>query len=192
MLIFLADCPKGVLPEAAQRKLEVLLSRCWDDLAGSSAERMEGYKLHEAKRHTEQMVWDPPFLRFQIDRHGGTVLGSSRGGIHSWEVNLDAQTAAIVGRGARQLRPRAAPLDVQALAATIAARVTAGQADSRIVRRGNTVRILTSQIASGDNEQTTDGRRRRFRRALEQLLQAQGWRRKNAGSHLVFERSSAK
>ena len=56
------------------RKLERLLSEVWDDLGGSDC-GMAGHKLIGRMEHVE---WNPPVLTFTIERHGGTVLGSTR------------------------------------------------------------------------------------------------------------------
>jgi hypothetical protein len=185
----LAGTPPGPLPEATQRKLEVSLSTCWDLLDGSSAGGMEASKLHG---RTEHMAWAPPILRFQIERHGAAVLGSSRAELQGWEIDLQRRTATLVDSGGRQIRPTAAPMDVGAIAAEIASIVNDGRDDARIVRQDNTVRILMGDIIPSTNSQTTAGRRRRFSLELERLVLPQGWRRKRAGSHLVFERDSPK
>jgi len=83
-------------------------------------------------------------------------------------------------------------MDVDPIAAEIAGIVNEGRDDVRIVRRDNTVRILTGDIIPFTNSQTTAGRRRRFSLELERLVLPQGWQRKRAGSHLVFERDSPK
>jgi hypothetical protein len=190
ILASLAGTPPGPLPEATQRELETSLSSCWGLLDGSSAGGMEGRKLRNNR--TEHMAWAPPILRFQIERHLAVVHGSSRAELQRWEVDLQSRTATLVSSGRRQIRPTAAPMDVGAIAAEIASIVNEGRDDVRIVRQDNTVRILTGDIIPSTNSQTTAGRRRRFSLELERLVLPQGWRRKPAGSRLVFERDSPK
>jgi hypothetical protein len=62
-------------PVADTSLLEGLLANCWDDLSQSSAAGMEAYELHHRMEHVR---WQPPILFFVIERHGGTVLGSTR------------------------------------------------------------------------------------------------------------------
>jgi hypothetical protein len=51
----------------------------------------------------EDVAWTPPFLTFTLERHGGTVNGSSRAELHHWEVNIETGVATIVKVGRRQL-----------------------------------------------------------------------------------------
>ena len=189
ILASLAGTPPGPLPETTQRELETSLSSCWGLLDGSSAGGMEGYKL---RGRTEEMAWNPSMLRFQIERHGAVVNGSARAELQGWEIDLQRRTATLVSSGRRQNRPTAARVDLSAIAAEIASIVNQGRDDARIVRRDMTVRILTGDIIPSTNSQTTAGRRRRFSLGLERLVRPQGWRRKRAGSLLVFERDSPK
>jgi hypothetical protein len=52
-----------------------LLAKCWDELPGSEDAGMRGYKL---LGRMEDVRWDPPTIRFAIERHGATTLGSTR------------------------------------------------------------------------------------------------------------------
>jgi hypothetical protein len=54
--------------------LERLLAEVWDDLGGDNG-GMAGIKLI---RRMEQVEWHRPILIFLIERHGGTVLSSTR------------------------------------------------------------------------------------------------------------------
>ena len=75
------------------------------------------------------------------------------------------------------------------LAAEVGEIVLEGREDPRVRRRGGGyVRIVLSEIIPKTVQQTTTGRRRRFAAELERLLAPAGWKRKDAGSHLVFER----
>lgn len=86
-----------------------LLADCWPDLQGTDRTAMQGFKLKRA----EQLSWNPPFLSFTIERHGGTVLGSTRAELHNWSVNLDFEKADHTKAGRRQLIPAAPKLDVK-------------------------------------------------------------------------------
>jgi hypothetical protein len=62
--------------------LEPLLAACWGEFSGDYG-GMEGYKL---LGRIEDVTWGPPTLTFTIERHGGTVMGSSRAELQHWEV----------------------------------------------------------------------------------------------------------
>lgn len=61
--------------------LNCLLYSSWDEFSGSDAEGTTGYKV---QGRMEKIAWEPPILSFQIERHGGTVLGSTRADLHTW------------------------------------------------------------------------------------------------------------
>jgi hypothetical protein len=85
---FLEVLPAG--PVENSTLLENLLADAWQGLSGGREAGMEGYKiLHRA----ESMCWNPPCLTFTIERHGGTVMGSTRAGLQDWSVNVSARTA---------------------------------------------------------------------------------------------------
>jgi hypothetical protein len=65
--------------------LERLLAEVWDDLGGDNG-GMAGIKLI---RRMEQVEWHRPIPIFLIERHGGTVLGSTRAELQRWSVDLD-------------------------------------------------------------------------------------------------------
>jgi hypothetical protein len=67
-------------PVADASSLEGLLVGCWEQFAGGEAHGMSGDKL---LGRMEEVTWAPPLLAFVIERHGGTVLGSSRTELHT-------------------------------------------------------------------------------------------------------------
>src|SRR3954447_10558198 len=86
----------GALPSAAVSdvsRLEGLLANAWNALDSGSCGGMKGKKLFN---RTENLWWDPPLILFVIERHGGTVMGSSRAELQHWEINLDIKLARIV------------------------------------------------------------------------------------------------
>jgi hypothetical protein len=169
-------------------QIERLLANCWHHLRGSGEGGMEASKL---LGRTEEMEWTPPMLSFAIERHGATVNGSTRAEVQHWRVDLGSGTAALAYTGRRQLKPMDTRLDVRSVAAEIAACISAGsQEDHRLRWRGaDYVRVMTGDVISVTNKQTTARRRRRFALELERLLTADGWRRRPRGSQLVFERN---
>lgn len=94
--------------------LDRLLTDCWSDLEGSSEGGMEASKL---QGRMESIDWQPPLLTFVIERHGGTVCGSTRAELQHWEVDVERMTATIVKTGQRQIAPMARPVSVTPLAA---------------------------------------------------------------------------
>ena len=93
----------GTISGDLKGKILSLLAECWDELKGADESAMRAFKLDRA----EDLSWDPPVLSFKIERHGGTVLGSSRAELQRWCVNLHEATASCEEQGYRQLRPNA-------------------------------------------------------------------------------------
>jgi hypothetical protein len=155
-------------------QLERLLARVWDDLGGDEA-GMTGDKLIG---RMEQADWTPPRLTFAIERHGGTVLGSTRAELERWTVDLDTQTATCERTGHRQLSPMATRVDVQPIADEIAEKIVNGQPDERLrwLPDGR-VRVELGQIFPDRSgfRQTVQGRRKRLRDALIERLKPSGW-----------------
>jgi hypothetical protein len=75
----------------------------------------------------EAVAWNPPVLTFRIERHGGTVLGSTRAELQHWHVDLERKTASLVKTGRRQLRPMQPRLNVEPLVEEIVRLIVAEQ-----------------------------------------------------------------
>ncbi len=69
---FLAGVPAGGYE--GNEQLEGLLARAWHLLQGGGDEDMAGYKIID---RPEGLRWEPPHLRFEIERHGAMVAGGS-------------------------------------------------------------------------------------------------------------------
>ena len=150
--------------------LERLLAEVWDDLGGDNG-GMAGHKLIG---RMEDVQWNPPLLTFVIERHGGTVLGSTRAELQRWTVDLDRQTATCQRTGHRQLSPMAKRVDVGSIADQIASRIVGGEADDRLTwLKDGRVRVEMGRIfpAQSGYKQTVQGRRRRLREALIEQAQ---------------------
>lgn len=189
----LASMPSGkVVASQDAHGIAGDLAQCWDELTGSNDGGMAGDKLFDRKGpRTDDLQWNPPVLKFQIERHGGRVLGSTRGELQTWEISVIQATARIVATSHRQLEPMAARLDVNSLATETAAMIVEGRESPWLKWSSPTrVRIVSGEVVPATNRQTTTGRRKRFGAALEDLLRPQGWRRIRSGSHLVFERTT--
>ena len=155
-------------------RLTTLLAEYWCDFAGCEAEGMREDKL----QRIEDPEWDPPILRFNIERHGGIVLGSSRAEIQIWELDLEKRTATCQVGGYRQQVPRSSVLDVKSLANEVAQLILMHAHDARLKWNDDdgSVRINIGEVISGEGpQQTVSGRRKRFRVALTERLSKEGW-----------------
>src|SRR5215211_5184538 len=119
----LADAAPGTLAENTHAALTEELERVWDALPGATKTAMAARKL---KGRAYDWSLNPPFLSFFIVRHGGTVLGSTRGSIQKWSIDLDAGTATWHPAGFRQLTPMSPRFDHKAAARRIADALAAG------------------------------------------------------------------
>lgn len=161
---------------------EKLLADIWDELGGSSDGGMAGYKLHG---RIETAIWEPPHLRFTIERHGGTALGSSRAEIQRWVVNLQDREACMESAGYRQLVPRSRSLskkDVEVKTEVVKdAVITHRPADFlEWSTEGTKFKIVVSKLIPATNKQTTASRRKRLRKALREELEPLGWHETSA------------
>ena len=182
----LKETPVGPLRDSSA--VRALLNEAWDDLAGSEFENTTAEKL----RRMEDLEWEPPNLTFLIERHGGTVMGSTRGSLHRWTVNLDRTTAQCDQTSSyRQLASPDPPLRVKPLAADIAELVKARRDDARLkwlTQDRSEVRVLVGTFITAKFKQTLTGRRRRFANALDAAL-GHRWSRV-VGKRDVFREAS--
>jgi len=179
-----ATLPPG--PVADIPTLERLLAAVWDELSGDDG-GMEAYKL---LNRMEKPNWNPPVLNFRIERHGGTVLGSSRAEIQEWTVDLDKLTKTVETVGGRQVRPTQPRLDVKAIAAELFDAIVSGQPEDRLKWEGTSkVRVLIGKVLPEGSavKDTLANRRKRLRNELTRLLAAEGWKLLRPN---VYERES--
>jgi hypothetical protein len=173
LLHHFATLPPG--PVADIPTLERLLAAVWDELSGDDG-GMEAYKL---LNRMEKPNWNPPVLNFRIERHGGTVLGSSRAEIQEWTVDLDKLTKTVETVGGRQVRPTQPRLDVKPIAADLCSAILTGKQDDRLKWNGNSeVRVLIGRVLPDGSavKETLAARRKRLRNELTRLLAAEGWK----------------
>jgi len=150
-----------------------LLVECWDAFEGTRETNMQPDKLYRL----EKPEWHPPELSFQIERHGATVMGSSRAALYKWIINLETRQASCVNAGHRQLRPMDERLDVKPIARSLAEAIMSGEDDPRLRRNSDgSVRVKIGDVIPETNKQTTAGRRKRLRTELSVLLREKGWR----------------
>ncbi len=155
--------------------VEAALAACWHQLHGGNEGGMEPGKL---RGRTEDMVWEPPFLRFRVERHGGTALGSSRADLQDWTIDTNEATATVsVGRY-RQLHRQEPRLDVRPLAEQLVQLVVDGSDDPRFKRYPHgEIRLLIGEVLPAGSAvlQTLTGRRRRLRAEMSVRLAAAGY-----------------
>jgi hypothetical protein len=182
---YLKTIPPG--PIADVTKLRELLAHCWHEFSGHDETSMEDHKVFRM----EQAEWQPPKLGFVVERHGGTVMGSSRAELQGWMVDVTTKKAVCGVAGRRQLRPMQSRLDVSPLAEEIAGLILTHQPDKRLKwYTADRVRVQIGSILTHGSaaKETLTGRRKRFRKALKELLDSQGW---NEGPVNVYSRSQS-
>lgn len=176
---FLAGMQPGAIQEASD--LEHALADCWDEFDGDPG-GMGAYKLHG---RMEKAEWQPPVLTFQIARHGGAALGSSRAAIQSWTLDIELGTREWCQSGHRQIRRMQPRLSVKPLAEEIARFIRNRQEDPRLKwYEDGSVRVLIGQILpeGASSRQTCAGRRSRFWDELDDLLGPDWERRRQSYS----------
>ena len=190
----LESIPSGAILGEVRKSILGLLEKTWQQLLGSGETSMESGKIWRA----ENLHWEPPVLSFTIERHGGTVLGSTRGGLHDWFVDLKEGTARCVQGRHRQLTPNIPRPDVKPIAGRVCEAVQQGQASqSDLVSNGiivwksdDEVWINHGRLISGSGyAQTVADRRRRFRKQLTDRMKALGWDFVEVKRSMIFKRA---
>jgi hypothetical protein len=170
---YLISLQPGPLADTA--KLESVLAPSWDQFDGSNAEGMEGDKLHQ---RMADVVWTPPMLRFTIDRHGGTVSGSTRAERQEWTLDTQTMRARFRSIGHTQLKPMQQKWPVRPVAEEVVALILNHQSDNRLKWSDDgSVRVHIGKILPKDSafKSTLINRRKRFRQMVGDLLALQGW-----------------
>ena len=176
---FLMRLPAGPISSGEQPKLVQLLQGCWHMFSGSDEEKMEAWKLERMK----EPVWNPPcYLAFEIVRHGGMALGSTRAERQIWYVDLNKRQADCQVVGYYQVYPRAPAFKVDQIADELVKLITSGSSDERLqwAKNGH-VRVNSGKILPADSPKgTLYGRRKRLVKAMEKRLAPQGWHLKGS------------
>jgi len=187
---FLNGLPSGPIADKHKDRVLNLLSECWSTLDGSNETSMDTYKLGRA----EDLEWNPPCLSFRIERHGGTVLGSSRAEMQRWIIDVEKGNVSWEPSGHRQLYPMSPRLDVKPIVASVIEAVQSGQSlpNGALIRDGDDLLRIKQSILIPDDgpKQTITGRRRRFRHALEDAMRAIGWELVAASPALKFKKAA--
>ena len=169
-----AALPPG--PIADVPILERLLAAAWNALTGSEG-GMEGYKLLD---RMEAVVWNPPLLSFVVERHGGTVQGSTRAELQHWHVDVERKTALLGKIGWRQLRPPAKRFPMKEFVAEVIEAIRNEQGDDRLQRIGpRKIKLKTCEIFPKGSayRMTLEARRKAFRSLVASVLIDEGWER---------------
>lgn len=179
---YLAHIAPGQITDATE--IERLLALAWTDLAGDYG----GMRPDKLFDRMEDVTWTPPLLIFRIERHGATVMGSSRAEMQTWTINVDKRTAYCESSGYRQLSPRKRPLDVKPMAEEVAALILGHVEDARVrwIDR-ETVRINSGVVLPRVSavKMTLANRRKRFRTALGERLARHGWVQVGANKYVL-------
>jgi hypothetical protein len=148
-------------------RLMTFLVPAWPTIDGAHEDAMAAHKLARLERPR----WNPPLLTFNIERHGGTVLGSTRAELECWTVDVVRGEAAATMVGYRQLTPAQPRFDVKVPVRELVAAMRAGSDDPRLKRtKEGGVEVLTGEILPLASKQTTNGRRKRFYELLDAEL----------------------
>jgi hypothetical protein len=184
----LNDTPQGPIKGPTRDEIISLLAKCWQDLEGADQTSMKDWKLSRL----ENLSWNPPVFSFTIERHGATVLGSTRAELQEWTVNLNLATAHCATGGYRQLVPTAPKLDVKPIAAGVCDAVRQGPALKQgivVWHDSDHVSIRHDVLIPSDGyQQTVAGRRRRFRNELTNRMKAIGWKLESVGRSMKFKK----
>lgn len=187
----LSQLSPGPVPPELQHRVKDLLSYCWPGFAGHDQTRLRPHRLLQA----EDLTWEPPYLCFAIERHGATMLGSSRAEIEYWHVDLDREEAILAGQSWRQLYPRRPPWNAKPVAEELAQAILQGREHPALTWQGpNTVRVRTKEVIPDYDRsprRTLGGRQSRLWREMEARLGPHGWKRLPFSSKFVREPTPA-
>jgi hypothetical protein len=153
-------------------QFESLLIDAWSSIAGSEETKLAARKL----MRLEGLEKRDGKLYFDIERHGGTVHGSTRGEVYTWEVDVEHATATIIKKTHRQLYKADKRLDVGPMAKELADCIIGKQPHPHLQwnESKSSCKLLIGKVIPKTNKQTTAGRRDRLRYALNALLLPQG------------------
>lgn len=155
--------------------LDGLLADCWGDLERAYDGGMEASKL---LGRMESIHWQPPILTFVIERHGGTVCGSTRAELQHWEVDVERSTATIVKTGQRQVAPMSRRVSVTPMAQEVAEAALQGKSDERLRwLGGDCVHVVTSRAfpTISGCKRTIEGGRKRLANEVAEIVAKHGW-----------------
>jgi len=165
----MSKIPNGPIEGDVDNLVLAIISSIWTYFPDHDDTSMSSDKL----LRWENPEWNDPFLTFKIERHGGTVNGSSRAFVHTWQVDFKQGIAKIIHRTHRQLEQASKRLNVKPLAEKCS-QLIESEAVHELLKwshGGQRVQIQISKVIVDDGyQQTVAGRRKRFRLAVDELL----------------------
>ena len=156
-----------------QLELLRMLREQWEDLTIiGDGHSIALYKLTDER--IENLHVDDGCINFSIERHGRAAMGSPYADVHHWVVDLAAKTAWIAGTTPRLIGKRSQPIDVAAVVTTILDALK--NEDATIVDRtkDGRLRIKIKAVIPDGGKETTQGRKKRIRKALNEALAPEG------------------
>ena len=190
LLELVKTLPEGPIDRKTELGKQVFdgLEIVWPKLQGSGDQNTLADKLYRA----EKLAWAPPLITFCLERHGGTVNGSSRAFVHFWEIDLEKRVARIARQSHRQLEKMAKKLDCSALARDIVAVIDSGANHEGFAWDDGkqTITMSIGKLIPDTGQQTTTARRKRFRTAFLPLMEERGWEFRPKGNVMRFSRAN--
>jgi hypothetical protein len=193
LIQILERTPQGTLGNVRDEVVPLLVEG-WHEFKGSGQTSMEAWKLKRA----EDFQWDPPVLSFTMERHGATMLGSTRAELQRWELNLKTRAADCSSWGYRQLKPTSPRVNIKSIASSVCEVILKGRnSNNDLVQRGvivwkgdEEVWIYHGKLISGGYQQTVASRRRRFRDELTNMLKPAGWKFATIRIAMIFTKAN--
>jgi hypothetical protein len=171
--LMLEKLRSGPLSEDDRDDVLRLLEDAWSELQGASrATKMKPAKV----RRAESLEWHPPILSFRLERHGGAVMGSKRGELQQWTVDLADETASFCPAGYRNLHKPAPRFEARKCAKNLSQQLEDGRPGVKWITE-NSVQIIPTKVVpnEGAAAQTIRERRKRFRAEMIKVMSEQGW-----------------
>jgi hypothetical protein len=193
LLRFLNGVSAGVLNGEVASRLSKLLAFCWESFDGSSETLMAAHKIDDDRAHG--FKWNSPILTFEIDRHPGTVHGSTRADRQEWEIDVEKRTARPVIIGYRQLAPRASSFKaepvVRLFVDVISQRLATPPGWNLTWISDDEIRVLVRSLLPDPSgfRKTIEGRVKRLRERLISAMAEKGWHvTSKSGGYLRWRR----
>jgi hypothetical protein len=188
----LNEVSDGELNEDVASRLSKLLTSCWASFDGSSETSMAAHKL-DGRAH--RFRWKSPILTFEIDRHGGTVNGSTRADRQEWTIDVEKRTARAEKIDFRQLTARAPSFKAEPVVSdfmnVISQRLTTPPGWNLKWISDDEIRVVVRSLLPDPYgfKQTIEGRAKRLRKRLIDEMASNGWQvASRSGPYLVFRR----
>jgi hypothetical protein len=164
----------GPVPASRQQAVLARLAVVWDSLHGADQTHMTAHKLTRA----EHLQWQPPVLRFSIERHPAGPGQSDTVPMQGWAVDLEAGTAVLTGTTYQQSVLAAHRWEARPVVAELAAKLRYGAADPRLRwtdERDTCFPVLANILPPSALGAVRQAMTRRFLDAWRSMMLALGW-----------------